>query len=60
MERCFGGENLGKNLGFNIMKTKLAAVWKLSSEFEMDVGNGFYMVKFDPEEDRSKVISGGP
>lgn len=29
---------LGKNLGFNIMKTKLAAVWKLSGAFEiMDV-----------------------
>jgi hypothetical protein len=25
----------------------------------MDVGNGFYMVKFDMEEDRAKVVNGG-
>lgn len=26
----------------------------------MDVGNDFYMVKFDLEEDRAKVIGEGP
>lgn len=26
----------------------------------MDVGNGFFMVKFDSEEDRTVVINGGP
>lgn len=26
----------------------------------MDIGNGFFMAKFDYEEDRNKVINGGP
>ncbi|KAJ6929058.1 hypothetical protein NC652_013047 [Populus alba x Populus x berolinensis] len=35
--------------------------WKLTGGFElMEVDNGFFMVKFDLEEDRAKVISGGP
>lgn len=52
---------LGKNLGFRIMQSKLSATWKLSGGFDlMDVDNGFYMVKFDLEADREKVISGGP
>jgi hypothetical protein len=52
---------LGKNLGYNTMKTKLENVWKLFGGIElMDVGNAFYMVKFDAEEDKNKVINGGP
>ncbi|XP_057453024.1 uncharacterized protein LOC130744879 [Lotus japonicus] len=51
---------LGKSLGYKTMKTKLAAVWRLSSDFDLlDVGNGFFMAKFDCQEDREKVISGG-
>ncbi|XP_057432079.1 uncharacterized protein LOC130724823 [Lotus japonicus] len=52
---------LGKRLGFRVMKSKLAYTWRLSGDFELlDVGNGFFMVKFDMEEDRNKVIGGGP
>lgn len=52
---------LGKNLGFNVMKSRLGGVWKLAGDLDiMDVGNGFYMVMFDSDEDRNKVISGGP
>lgn len=52
---------LGKNLGFNIMKAKLDKFWNLIEGFEiMDLGHVFYMVKFDSEDDRSKVINGGP
>jgi hypothetical protein len=52
---------LGKNLGYNIMKTKLENVWKLMGGIElMDVGSAFYMVKFDGEDDKNKVINGGP
>ena len=36
-------------------------LWKLKSSFEMmSAGNGYYMVKFDIKEDRTKVIDGGP
>jgi hypothetical protein len=52
---------LGKNLGYNTMKTKLENVWKLTGSSElMDVGHAYYMVKFDGEEDKNKVINGGP
>jgi len=52
---------LGKNLGYNIMKTKLEYVWKLVGGIElMDIGNAFYMVKFDGEDDKNKVINEGP
>jgi hypothetical protein len=52
---------LGKSLGFNIMKTKLETIWALTGGIDlMDVGNSFYMVKFDGEEDKAKVINGGP
>jgi hypothetical protein len=43
---------LGKSLGYNTMKNKLENVWKLTGGFElMDVGNSYYMVKFDGVED---------
>ncbi|XP_057432779.1 uncharacterized protein LOC130725578 [Lotus japonicus] len=52
---------LGKKLGYRVMKAKLASTWRLSGDFELlDVGNGFFMVKFDVVEDRNKVIGGGP
>ncbi|XP_057432320.1 uncharacterized protein LOC130725081 [Lotus japonicus] len=51
---------LGKKLGFRVMKAKLATTWRLSGDFELlDVGNRFFMVKFDMVEDRNKVIGGG-
>ncbi|XP_057416460.1 uncharacterized protein LOC130711039 [Lotus japonicus] len=52
---------LGKRLGFCTMKMKLASIWKLTGDFDiLDVDNGFYMVKFDINEDREKMINGGP
>jgi hypothetical protein len=52
---------LGKSLGYNTMKAKLENVWKLTRGFElMDVGNSYYMVKFDGVEDKNKLINGGP
>jgi hypothetical protein len=52
---------LGRNIGYYQLNTRLKGTWKLTGGFElMDVDNGFFMVKFDLEEDRAKVISGGP
>ena len=52
---------LGKSVGFRLMQDRLKNIWKLNGGFELrDIGHGFYMVKFDVEEDRWKVISGGP
>lgn len=44
-----------------MMKDRLVRLWKLSSTFDlMDIGNVFFMVKFDVEADRLKVMDGGP
>lgn len=52
---------LGKTLGFQTMRDRLARVWKLQSGFElMDIDHGYYMVKFDMEGDRTKVMEEGP
>ncbi|KAG6789901.1 hypothetical protein POTOM_006033 [Populus tomentosa] len=43
------------------MQSRLKSAWKLSGGFElMDIGNGYFMVKFDIAEDRERVINGGP
>ena len=40
---------------------RLKGVWKLNGGFELiDVGNGFFMVKFDLANDRAKIINAGP
>lgn len=52
---------LGKRLGYNTMRDRLARTWKLGTGFEiLDIGHDFFMVKFDDEADRAKVMDGGP
>lgn len=52
---------LGKSIGFHTMCDRLQRIWKLIAGFEiMDIGNNYYMVKFDNEQDRFKVMEGGP
>ncbi|KAH1193804.1 hypothetical protein GmHk_19G054760 [Glycine max] len=49
---------LRKKLGFNLMKERLSRICKLKVCFDlMDVGNDFYMAKFNLEEDRTKSPS---
>jgi hypothetical protein len=39
---------LGKKLEYNTMKKKLETIWNLVGGIKlMDIGNAFYMVKFD-------------
>lgn len=52
---------LGKNIGYTQMNSRLSALWKLNGGFDlMDVGHGFFMAKFDQENDRQKVMDGDP
>lgn len=52
---------LGKNLGYNLFYERLKKLWRPQGGFDiMDVGNGFYMVKFDMVADRDKVMADGP
>ena len=51
----------GKTMSFLVLRDRLTSLWRLQGGFEMvDVGNGFFMVKFDFKEDKHKVITGGP
>lgn len=50
---------LGKFVGYVTMKDRFHKPWKLQAGYKMiDVDNGYYMVKFDLEADREKVIEG--
>ena len=52
---------LGKEVGFLTMRDRLHKLWKPSGGFDiLDLGYGFFLVKFDVEGDRTKVIDGGP
>lgn len=43
------------------MRDRLQRLWKLVAGFEtMDIGNGYYMVKFEEGVDKTKVIDEGP
>jgi hypothetical protein len=45
----------------NIMKNKLESVWNLAGKFDLkEIGDGFFMVKFNNEEGKANVIDGVP
>ncbi|OIW09894.1 hypothetical protein TanjilG_32043 [Lupinus angustifolius] len=50
-----------KTMGYYMMKDRLTRLWRLKVDFEiMDICNGYYMVKFEEEVDRTKVMDEGP
>ena len=52
---------LGKTLSYPMIKQKLKNLWRLSGGYDvMNVGNGYFLVKFDSQEDRMRVITEGP
>ena len=52
---------LGKEIGFLAMRDRLHKLWKPTGGFDvLDLGYGFFLIKFDRDEDRTKVIEGGP
>ncbi|XP_016195197.1 uncharacterized protein LOC107636187 [Arachis ipaensis] len=51
---------LGKNLSYTAMFHKLKGVWRITGGNEiLDVGFGYFLVKFDRMNDREKVLLGG-
>ncbi|KAK2381760.1 hypothetical protein QL285_069344 [Trifolium repens] len=51
----------GDKLELNIMKKKLESVWNLAGKFDLkEIGDGFFMVKFNNEEGKANVIDGVP
>nr|XP_025637165.1 uncharacterized protein LOC112732618 [Arachis hypogaea] len=52
---------LDKNYSYTALSHKLRMVWRIKGGFDLlDVGFGYFMVKFDACEDREKVMLGGP
>ena len=52
---------LGKSMSYLMIKQKIKHLWRLSGGYDvMNVGNGYFLAKFDSQEDRMKVITEGP
>ncbi|XP_019429951.1 PREDICTED: uncharacterized protein LOC109337427 [Lupinus angustifolius] len=52
---------LVKTMGYYMMKDRLVRLWRLKVGFGiMDIGNGYCLVKFEEEVDRTKVMDEGP
>ena len=52
---------LGKDVGFLTMRDRLKKLWQPSGGFDIiDLGFGFFLIKFDNGDDRGKAVEGGP
>ncbi|GLT68080.1 hypothetical protein SLA2020_403400 [Shorea laevis] len=52
---------LGKSVNFHLLHSRLLKEWRTESEFEIiDVGLGYYIVRFSSPQDCSMVLIGGP
>lgn len=60
-KKCLIVRLLGRHIGYNLFVTRMRKLWNLQVDFEtLDIGNGFFIVKFEMIEDYSKVFIGGP
>ncbi|KAL7253811.1 hypothetical protein ACSBR1_008201 [Camellia fascicularis] len=60
-KNCLIVRLLGKNIGYNLFVNRMRRLWNLQAGFEaLDIGNGFFIVKFEVMEDYTKVFTGGP
>ena len=52
---------VGKCINFQMLHDQVTKLWRLVVGFDMvDIGNKYFMVKFDLKEDGIKVIEGDP
>ncbi|KAE9464876.1 hypothetical protein C3L33_03217, partial [Rhododendron williamsianum] len=52
---------LGKNIGFKTLMTRITALWNLEGLFTpVDLGLGFYLIRFETRSDYKRVYTGGP
>ncbi|CAL5359792.1 unnamed protein product [Camellia sinensis] len=60
-KKCLIVRLLERNIGYNRFVNRMRKVWNLQADFEtLDIGNGFFIVKFEMVEDYTKVFAGGP
>ncbi|KAK2981990.1 hypothetical protein RJ640_007582 [Escallonia rubra] len=52
---------LGRTVGFRLLYQRMKSLWKLRGDFEaVDLGNDFYVVRFQTREDYAHVLLDGP
>ncbi|KAE8694275.1 hypothetical protein F3Y22_tig00110785pilonHSYRG00147 [Hibiscus syriacus] len=52
---------LGRNIGLHALTNKTYAIWKPSQPFTlMDLENGYFLARFQNDEDYEKVLAEGP
>lgn len=60
-KKCLIVRLLGKSIGYKLFMVKMTKIWGLQADFEaLDIGNGFFIVKFDMADDYNKVCTGEP
>ncbi|XP_057458265.1 uncharacterized protein LOC130749016 [Lotus japonicus] len=60
-EDCLVVKLLGKHIGYRALCEKLRMMWKMTGGYEVrDVHHGYFLVKFEQEDDKAKAISGAP
>ncbi|GLU04793.1 hypothetical protein SLE2022_219240 [Rubroshorea leprosula] len=52
---------LGKRVNYHMLCARLMREWRTEGEFEViDIGKGYYVVKFSSTDNCSRVLTGGP
>nr|POE67482.1 uncharacterized protein CFP56_51153 [Quercus suber] len=55
------GKLLLSSLGFHFLRSRLTSMWKPSGKMDcIDLGYGFFLIKFSFKEDHARVLKGGP
>lgn len=51
----------GRAMGFNLLQTKLLALWKPAGRLDyVDLGHGFFLTRLSLKEDFEKIMKKGP
>lgn len=54
-------KTFGRNVGFLFLSTKLRAMWMPVGRMDcIDIGNDFFLIKFELQSDLEVVLKGGP
>lgn len=54
------GANFGQTINFRTSQVKLQSLWKLSNPQITDLGNEFFLVNFDSDEEYESALLEGP
>ena len=53
--------NLGRTIGYQYLSQRVRELWKPSGKLDLvDLGNDYFLTKFEAKEDLDRVLSDGP